>query len=119
MPPERPPGIWGGGNEPFPTPPIPIYPGGTPNPPGIWGGGNEPFPTPPIVIPPPGWQPPPNVDPPEAGEPPVAIGGAQPVNPIVVPPVILVNYPGFGWIAVAPPEFDKTTPPGSTATPKK
>lgn len=37
QPPAQPPGIWGGGNEGFPTPPIPIYPGGTPNPPGIWG----------------------------------------------------------------------------------
>lgn len=40
MPPSgggQPPGIWGGGNVPMPTPPIPIYPGGTPNPPGIWG----------------------------------------------------------------------------------
>lgn len=37
VPPGQPPGIWGGGNVPMPTPPIPIYPGGTPNPPGIWG----------------------------------------------------------------------------------
>lgn len=53
-PPANPPGIWGGGNVPMPTPPIPIYPGGTPNPPGIWGGGNVPMPTPPIAFPP-GW----------------------------------------------------------------
>lgn len=29
----KPPQIWGGGNEPFPTPPIPVYPGGSPDPP--------------------------------------------------------------------------------------
>jgi hypothetical protein len=63
-----PPGIWGGGNEGFPTHPIapggpppgiwpspghpahPIAPGGQP--PGIWGGGNVPMPTPPIYFPP-------------------------------------------------------------------
>ena len=33
VPPGQPPGIW---NPVFPTNPIPIYPGGTPNPPGIW-----------------------------------------------------------------------------------
>lgn len=44
----NPPGIWGGGNVPMPTPPIHI-----PQPPlGIWGGGNVPMPNPPIHIPP-------------------------------------------------------------------
>jgi hypothetical protein len=67
------------------------------------------------VIPPVGWQPPGEVKPPEPGDPPVGIGGEQPVHPIVVPPFILVNYPGYGWIAVAPPENKPpTTPPGST-----
>lgn len=56
-----PPGIWGGGNVPMPTPPIPIYPGGTPNPPGIWGGGNVPMPTPPIPIYPGGSPTPPGI----------------------------------------------------------
>lgn len=35
-----------------PSPGVPTHP--IYNPPGIWGGGNEPFPTPPIVILPPG-----------------------------------------------------------------
>jgi hypothetical protein len=66
------------------------------------------------VIPPPNFTPPPDVKPPQAGEPPVGIGGAQPVHPIVTPPFILVRYPGYGWIAVAPPaQPPPTTPPGT------
>lgn len=57
--------IWGGGNEPFPTPPIVIVPGDPPV--FIWGGGNEPFPTPPIVIMP--------------GDPPLAIWGPPDMPP--------------------------------------
>jgi hypothetical protein len=49
-PPAKPPlGIWGGGNVPYPTPPI-YYPA---PPLGIWGGGNVPYPQPPIYFPPP------------------------------------------------------------------
>jgi hypothetical protein len=41
-------GTWGGGNVPYPTPPIHY-----PQPPlGTWGGAGQPFPTPPIHIPP-------------------------------------------------------------------
>jgi hypothetical protein len=40
-------------------------------PPGIWGGGNEPFPTPPIAIPRPPTEPPPD----GADKPPPADGG--------------------------------------------
>ena len=45
-------GTWGGAGEPFPTPPIPVYPGGSPNPPGIWGGAIDPYPSHPIFYPP-------------------------------------------------------------------
>ena len=103
----QPPGIWGGGNVPFPTPPIHLPPSGMPGypgtpahpihyPPGIWGGGNEPFPTPPIVIPPdslapgvpthpiylPVYPAHPIVIPPEA------IGPGVPTHPIVLPPYV-------------------------------
>jgi hypothetical protein len=43
--PQPPLGIWGGGNVPFPTPPIYM-----PGPPlGTWGGAGQPFPTPPMA----------------------------------------------------------------------
>lgn len=111
IPPEQPPGIWGP-TDPRPTPPIQLPPWAGGWQPGIWGP-TDPRPTPPIYIPPPGSQPPPNVEPPEAGEPPVAIGGEQPVHPIAVPPYILVNYPGYGWIAVAPPKPAEQPPSGA------
>lgn len=79
LPPEGsgdPPHIWGGSNEPYPTPPIylpvPKPPDG--DPPTIWGGGNEPFPTPPIYLPVP--------------LPPVIWGGAN--EPFPTPPIELV-----------------------------
>ena len=136
-----PPGIWGGGNQPFPTPPIFIPPGGPPlgtwggagqpfptppiaglpglpgyNPPGIWGGGNQPFPTPPIVIPlPPGEKPP------DPGN------GLHPSHPIVIPPadggtgnkaLVFVYVPGAGgvWFLVEEPA---ERPPPTQPQPKK
>lgn len=111
--PGSPPGIWGGGNEPFPTPPIHL-PGGRP--PGTWGGAGEPFPTPPIVIPPdqapPSMKPP---TPPPPGSPttvvpPPAGSAGWPVQPVVVPEYLILNYPGVGPVVVAPPV---------TAQPKK
>lgn len=121
----NPPGIWGGGNQPFPTPPIHIpgqppgtwggagepFPGyGLPGtPPGIWGGGNEPFPgyglpgggKPPTIWPPtpdhPIVIPPlPDVKPPDV----------KPEHPIVIPPPgttvekqwRMVFSPLYGWI---------------------
>lgn len=43
--PGNPPGIWGGSNEPFPTPPIANVPGAPGyRPPGIWGGPIDPYP---------------------------------------------------------------------------
>ena len=92
-----PPGIWGGGNVPMPTPPIPIYPGGTPNPPGIWGGGNVPMPTPPIFMPPGIWgggnvpmpTPPIPIYPGGTPNPPGIWGGGNvpmPTPPIFMPP---------------------------------
>jgi len=75
----QPPGIWGGGNVPMPTPPIYLPPGtGTPQPPlGIWGGAPIPVPTPPIYLPP------------TTPQPPLVIWGPndpRPENPIVIPP---------------------------------
>ena len=103
----QPPGIWGGGNEPFPTPPIhiPPQPG---QPPGIWGGGNQPFPTPPIYIPPnipPVVTPPspPNPGDPTTPVPPPAGSAGWPVQPVTPPPYIVVMYPGIGPVVVAPP----------------
>lgn len=99
----QPPGIWGGGNEPFPTPPIHLPGGGGGRPPGIWGGGNEPFPTPPIYIPP---NVPPDMKPPEApapGSPTTIVPGEHPVAPITPPPYLIVTYPGIGPVTVAPP----------------
>lgn len=96
----NPPGIWGGGNQPFPTPPINIpgtppplgiwgganqpFPGyGLPSkPPGIWGGGNQPFPTPPIQIKPPGIP-------------------IIPIDPDWEIPAHLPAYPG-DWIPIDP-----------------
>lgn len=114
IPPGQPPGIWGP-TDPRPTPPIPIYPGGTPNPPGIWGP-TDPFPTPPIYIPPnvpPSLQPPvpPNPGDPTTPVPPPAGSPGWPVHPMVVPDYIVVNYPGVGPVYVAPPATSGTVPP--------
>lgn len=138
--PSNPPGIWGGAGQPFPTPPIPIYPGGTPNPPGIWGptdpfpgyglpgappvisGPPGPWPTPPIHLPPPlgiwgptdprpGWGLPPE----GPGKPPGS-GIEQP--PTVTPPVVGVPVEGYivfvlgrGYVFV-PSGAVPTPPPG-------
>ena len=60
-------GIW-----PSPGHPAhPIAPGGRPRPPGIWGGAGEGFPTPPIHIPAPPTEPPPD----GADKPPPDSGG--------------------------------------------
>jgi hypothetical protein len=40
------------------------------------------------------------------------------VHPITVPDYILVNYPGFGWIAVAPPSHGSTPPPATAQASK-
>jgi hypothetical protein len=85
-PPAKPPlGIWGGGNVPYPTPPI-FYP----QPPlGIWGGGGVPMPTPPIYFPPPEEP----TAPPSGGE------GKW-------------GYvPGLGWVWVPAGSGDKPHPP--------
>lgn len=78
-------------------------------PPGIWGGSNEPFPTPPIYLPPqlpPGVTPP--IDPPKPGDPttpvpPPAGATGWPVQPVVPPSFVIINYPGIGPVVVAPP----------------
>jgi hypothetical protein len=72
----------------------PIAPGGRP--PGIWGGGNEPFPTPPIVIPPdaiaPGVPSHPIVIPGHPSHPivipPGSLAPGVPTHPIYLPPTI-------------------------------
>jgi hypothetical protein len=89
-----PPGIWGGANEPFPTPPIyiPVQPPGH-----IWGGANEPFPTPPIYIPVPR---PPDGGP---GDDLGIWGGAN--EPFPTPPIYLPIRPGDG-----PPELPDLPP---------
>jgi len=114
-----PPTIWGPPG-PWPTPPIHLGPGGEPLPPGIWGP-TDPRPTPPIYLPvpvPPG----PNVPPP--GSPPAIVEGTTPVNPIVPPGAILIEYPGIGKVlvpqptaTVAPPPLPQPQPPEGTPAP--
>jgi len=43
------------------------------------------------------------VTPPAPGEPPVVVPGNWPVQPIIPPPYVVINYPGVGPLAVAPP----------------
>jgi hypothetical protein len=94
----RPPGIWGGGNEPFPTPPIVIIPPDKPGDPPIviWPGPG--YPAHPIA---PGG-PPPHVEhpippmiwpQPPGGGPPIGIDPGHPEHPIVLPPIV---WPGPG-----------------------
>jgi hypothetical protein len=82
-----------------PEHPIVLPPPGESDPPGIWGGGNEPFPTPPIVIPPdalaPGVPTHPIVLPPPIPTHPIVIPPGSisedppvPAHPIVLPPPI-------------------------------
>ena len=97
--PGQPPGIWGGGNQPFPTPPIHLPPGsGSPpsgSPPGIWGPPG-PWPTPPIHLPPTG-----------GGSPPGIWGGAP--IPWPTPPI---HYPPSIWPSPGHPEHPIYYPPG-------
>jgi len=140
MPGGEPPGIWGP-TDPRPTPPIPIYPGGTPNPPGIWGP-TDPRPTPPIYMPPgaggapgapgvptfPIWGPP-GIDlPPGSGYPPVAghplpPPGEKPPEPIIGWEAKVFWTPENGWgVAIVPkPGTEVPTPSAraAAAAPKK
>ena len=98
----------------------PIVPG---EPPGIWGGGNQPFPTPPIHIPPPGFghhPAHPIVLPPNVPSHPIVIPGPPPVIsiwpplpnndlPAPEPPPVdpchaLVYSLRYGWALVALPK---------------
>lgn len=94
-----PPEIWGGANEPFPTPPIylPVLPDKPDDRPplGIWGGANEPFPTPPIYIP---------VKPPVGGDW-GTWGGAG--EPFPTPPIYIPIQPPDGG---GPPELPDLPP---------
>lgn len=98
--PGSPPGIWGGGNVPMPTPPIANVPGapgynppGIDIPPGIWPNppeGIAPHPEHPIVIPPP----------PGLGD------GVPPVE------VQVIWTPENGWQVVLAPTGDHVAPSG-------
>jgi len=115
-----PPSIWGP-TDPRPT--HPIAPGGPP--PGIWGGGGVPMPTPPIYLPPgfiPGLKPEhPIYLPPSIWGP----TDPRPSHPIVLPPPgseekpeVLENWdvktywsPATGWgVAIVPSESHPGTP---------
>lgn len=123
--------IWGP-TDPRPTPPIywPGFPGGGggAQPPGgdhIWGP-TDPRPTPPIYWPgfpgggggggqlPPGVElpPPPNPGDPTTPVPPPAGSSGWPVQGMVPPPFIVVNYPGIGPVVVAPPATSQTPEKG-------
>lgn len=85
-----PPGFWGP-NDPRPTPPIHLGPGGDiGGPPSIGGG--------PIIPVPPDR---PNTPPP--GSPPVIVEGTRPVQPIVPPDAVVIEYPGIGKVVVPKP----------------
>lgn len=104
----QPPGIWGGGNVPMPTPPIANVPGAPGFPP--------PHPAHPIVLPPdqvppdmrPDTPPPPGS--PTTPVPPPEGSGGWPVQPITPPPYLVVTYPGIGPVYVAPPAGTEATP---------
>jgi hypothetical protein len=57
------------------------------------------------IFPPEGGPPvlPPDVEVPPPGSPPVILGDSTPVQPIVAPPFIIVNYPGIGKVLVPLP----------------
>jgi hypothetical protein len=128
-PEEQPPGIWGGGNEPFPTPPIviPQPPGGGP-PVGIWP--NPGHPAHPIVIPLPPIDAKPEhpivLPPPDSGLP------VFPSHPIVIPPETppdrepLIEWHAVyageenGWVVVGVPTVPHPVPSAAApAAPKK
>lgn len=128
-PPGSPPGIWGGGNQPFPTPPIviPEPPGGGP-PLVIWGGPfDPPRPAHPIVIPLPpidaGAHPEHPIVLPDPEQPPLGIWGPLPgfpTPPIVIPPSDPTRpkmftwetqwSPETGWVVVGTPTFNHPAP---------
>lgn len=140
QPPQPPLGIWGGANQPFPTPPIANAPGipgyqpprppGVPThpiyyPPGIWGGANQPFPTPPIYLPPTGGPPPLGIWGPTDPRPGYGLPGPQPhpEHPIVLPPDLPPETPeggkiewktawtpNTGWIVVGIPQEPHPVP---------
>lgn len=88
-----PPGIWGGGNVPMPTPPIanvPGAPGYNPpgKPPGIWGGPIDPYPGHPLPEPP--------------GKPP------EPIQPPIEWKVVW--HPTEGWMVVGVPNVPHPSP---------
>jgi hypothetical protein len=94
----RPPGIWGGGNEPFPTPPIVILPPGTLHP-------EHPI----VIVPPPsGNRPmPPIYIPPDIG---IWPPDARPEHPIFIPPPTPTEPPTPTHPIVLPPGVDGEPP---------
>ena len=102
----------------------PIVPPSQPGkPPIIWGGPIDPYPD--IGFPVPQPPPPSLPTPPQPGDPtkplpPPAGNAGWPIQPIVPPPFIVVNYPGIGPVVVAPPAPSGPTssPPAPSAAPK-
>ena len=120
LPPELgPPGIWGGGNVPMPSPPIANVPGAPGYQPPVGGGGPPGVPTHPIYYPPvisggpgslPPWAMPPIYYPPAGGGggPPGIWGGGN--VPMPTPPI--ANVPGApGYVPPGPWEPNFPTPP--------
>jgi hypothetical protein len=86
-----------------------IPPGGSP--PGIWGGGNVPMPTPPIYIPPDAVKP--GVPTHPIYLPPVISGGPGSLPPWAMPPIAPGGQPPVaGWPPVAMPPIYIGLPPG-------
>jgi hypothetical protein len=118
MPGGKPPGIWGGPIDPYPDiggpvpqPPVarpPWWPGHPehPIPPTVGGGPIFPPNVPPSLTPPT----PPNPGDPTTPIPPPAGSPGWPVQSIVPPPYIVVNYPGVGPVVVAPPAATGAAP---------
>ena len=98
----------GGGPIMPPDATLPPDPGGHPEHP-IWGPPGINLPPGPGFPPvaghplPPIESPPPNVDIPPPGSPPVILPGVRPVQPMVPPPAIVVEYPGIGKVLVPQP----------------
>ena len=112
IPPAQPPN-WGPGGPPHPAfpisgPPGSIFPPGSGYPPVIGGGPIYPPNIPPSLTPPT----PPNPGDPTTPLPPPAGSPGWPVQAIVPPPYIVVQYPGIGPVVVAPPGAAPPTAPG-------
>jgi hypothetical protein len=109
------PGIGGGPGSlpPWVMPPIHYPPsGGGGQPPGIWGGANEPFPTPPIYIQPPGAPIPPGAPPWVSHPIPPTVWPEPPVEGVT--PTMIEWKSGWsqatGWVVIGIPQAPHPTP---------